>query len=146
MELLTALPRERWAVVTSCSRALAEVRLRAAGLPRPVAFVTSSDVEHGKPAPDPYLKAAQLLGFDAGNCIVVEDAPAGVRAGKSAGARVIGISTISDEEGLCQSGAEWVVENCAAIQLISGRGGAGGVALEIKAEAVASKSETASQS
>jgi len=117
MELLTALPRERWAIVTSCTRPLAEVRLRAAGLPRPIALITSSDVKNGKPAPDPYIKAAQMLGFAADGCVVVEDAPAGVRAGKSAGARVIGLSTIADDLELRKSGADWVVENCAAIAL-----------------------------
>ena len=119
MELLTALPDERWAIVTSCTRALAEVRLRAAGLPRPTILVTSSDVERGKPAPDPYLKAAELLGFDASDCIVVEDAPAGVHAGKTAGARVIGVSTIADVEELREVGADWVAENCAGIELVS---------------------------
>ena len=117
MELLNAVPRERWAIVTSCTRPLAEVRLRAAGLPWPIALITSSDVKNGKPAPEPYIKAAQVLGFDPGDCIVVEDAPAGVRAGKSAGAKVIGISTIADDVELRESGADWVVENCAAIAL-----------------------------
>jgi sugar-phosphatase len=117
MELLSALPRQRWAIVTSCTRPLAEVRLRAAGLPRPIALITSSDVKNGKPAPEPYTKAAQVLGFDSGDCVVVEDAPAGVRAGKSAGAKVIGISTIADDVELRESGADWVVENCAAIAL-----------------------------
>lgn len=130
MELLTALPRERWAIVTSCTRALAEVRLRAAGLPRPIAFVTSSDVERGKPAPDAYLKAAEFLGFGPRDCIVVEDAPAGIRAGKSAGARVIGVSTIADGDELRESGADWVVENCAAIEPTSGNGGKLALALQ----------------
>ena len=117
MELLNALPRERWAIVTSCTRPLAEVRLRAAGLPRPIVLITSSDVKNGKPAPEPYIKAAQVLGFAADDCVVIEDAPAGVRAGKSAGAKVIGLSTIADDMELRESGADWVVENCAAIAL-----------------------------
>jgi sugar-phosphatase len=116
-ELLTSLPRERWAIVTSCTRALAEVRLRTAGLPRPIALITSSDIKNGKPAPDPYLKAAEVLGIAASDCVVVEDAPAGIRAGKSAGAKVIGISTIADDAELRESGADWVVENCASIAL-----------------------------
>lgn len=146
MELLTTLPRERWAIVTSCTRALAEVRLRAAGLPRPTAFVTSSDVQRGKPAPDAYLKAAQLLGADAGDCIVVEDAPAGVRAGKAAGARVIGVSTITDEKELRENGAAWVAENCAAINLVRGANNSGGLSLGLKTQAVTSGSAAASRS
>src|SRR5437667_2291 len=78
MELLEALPLERWAIVTSCTRALANVRIAAAGLPRPQHLVTSTDVKHGKPDPEPYLKGARMLGVAANECIVIEDAPAGV--------------------------------------------------------------------
>lgn len=117
IELLNSLPRERWAVATSCSRPLAEVRIKSGGVPRPIALVTSDQVEKGKPAPDPYLKAAGLLGFPASECIVVEDAPAGVRSGKAAGARVIGVTTDLSEAELRKNGADWVVENCAAISL-----------------------------
>ena len=118
IELLQSLPRERWAIVTSCSRPLADVRLRAGGLPRPIVLVTSSDVANGKPSPDPYLRAAELLRFPPAECIVVEDAPAGVRSGKAAGARVIGISIFSGEDELRERGADWVVENCAGISVV----------------------------
>lgn len=117
LELLTALPRERWAIVTSCTRPLAEVRLRAAGLPRPIAFVTSNEIKHGKPAPDPYQKAAEALSFDPADCVVVEDAPAGVKSGKAAGAKVIALLTLTNEAELRGSGADWIVENCAAISV-----------------------------
>jgi len=119
MELLAALPRERWAIVTSCTRPLAEVRLRAAGLPRPGLFITSSDVEHGKPAPDPYRAAAEKLGFAPADCIVVEDAPAGVVSGKAAGSRVIGIAAVFGETELREKGADWIVGNCAAISVLA---------------------------
>src|SRR5207245_2986104 len=89
MELLRALPLERWAIVTSCTRPLAGVRIAAASLPKPRHLVTSSDVKHGKPDPEPYLKGAQFLGLPARDCIVVEDAPAGIRAGKAAGSPVL---------------------------------------------------------
>src|SRR5258708_15280921 len=65
MEFLKALPLERWAIVTSCTRPLAHVRIAAAGLPKPRHLVTSTDVKHGKPDPEPYLKGAQLLGLPA---------------------------------------------------------------------------------
>lgn len=133
MELLTSLPRSRWVIVTSCTRPLAEVRLKAAGLPRPMRLVTSSDVKHGKPAPEPYLKGAEFLGVDARDCIVVEDAPAGIRAGKSAGARVIGLSTIADAAELREDGADWVVENCAAIRLVQPVNGDRTIKLDVKA-------------
>jgi len=117
LELLRSLPLERWAIVTSCTRPLAEVRLRAAGLPRPMQFVTSSDVKNGKPSPEPYRKGAEMLGFAAEDCIVVEDAPAGIKSGKAAHAKVIAFPTTALEQELRATGADWVVANCAAIQV-----------------------------
>ena len=114
-ELLNALPPERWTIATSCTRPLAEVRLRAAGLPVPTTMITSSDVKIGKPDPEPYLKAAAKLGFAASDCIVVEDAPVGVRAGKAAGARVIAFLTTMIRRDLEEAGADWIVQNCAGI-------------------------------
>lgn len=115
--LLERLPKDRWTIATSCTRPLAEVRLRAAGLPIPENMVTSSDVTHGKPHPEPYLKAAAKLGIRPADCIVVEDAPAGVRAGKAAGARVIGFPTTMKVELLKEAGADWIVENCSALSV-----------------------------
>ena len=117
LELLSALPRGRWTIVTSCSRRLAEVRLKTSGLPQPEVFVTSSDIQNGKPAPDPYLRGAEWLGFAARDCVVVEDAPAGVRSGMAAGARVIALRTTMAERELREAGADWVVRDCAVISL-----------------------------
>ncbi len=114
-KLLSALTPERWTIATSCTRPLAEVRLRAAGLPIPSTIVTSSDVKNGKPDPEPYLKAAAKLGFSASDCIVLEDAPAGVRAGKAAGARVIAFLTTMIRRELENAGADWVVQDCSGI-------------------------------
>ncbi|MGA6985350.1 MAG: HAD family hydrolase [Terriglobales bacterium] len=114
-QLLNSLPPERWTIATSGTRALAEVRLRAAGLPIPRTMITASDVKIGKPDPEPYLKAAAKLGFAASDCIVVEDAPAGVRAGKAAGARVIAFLTTMSRRSLEDAGADWIVQNCADI-------------------------------
>jgi sugar-phosphatase len=119
MELLQALPPERWAIVTSCTRPLAGVRIAAAGLPKPKYLVTSTDVKHGKPNPEPYLKGAQLLGVPASECIVIEDAPAGIRAGKAAGARVLALRTTASDAELQQAGADWIVDNCAKLFLDS---------------------------
>jgi mannitol-1-/sugar-/sorbitol-6-phosphatase len=96
-ELLLELLAERWTIATSCTRPLAEVRLRAAGLPIPERLVTSADVTLGKPHPEPFLQAAAKLGFSASDCVVVEDVPAGMRAGKAAGASVIAIRTTVEE-------------------------------------------------
>jgi len=89
---LRALPADRWAIVTSAQRALALRRLTAAGLPIPAVLITAEDVSRGKPAPDGYVLAAQRLGVAAQDCLVFEDAPAGVRAGEAAGADVMVIT------------------------------------------------------
>jgi mannitol-1-/sugar-/sorbitol-6-phosphatase len=117
IELLQSLPADRWAIVTSCTRPLAEMRLRTGGLPRPRIFITSEDIQNGKPAPDPYLKGAEMLGFDSADCIVVEDVPAGVRSGKAAGCRVIALRTTMPEVELKDAGADWIVKDCRAISL-----------------------------
>lgn len=114
-QLLESLPFYRWAIVTSCTRPLAEVRLRAAGLPIPKLLITSSDVTHGKPHPEPYQKAAGALGATVSHCVVVEDVPAGIRAGKAAEARVIAFPTTTDEVSLRAAGADWVLDNCSEI-------------------------------
>ena len=93
LELLASLPLDRWTIVTSCTRSLAEVRIRAAGLPLPKTLITSNDITNGKPHPDPYLKGAAKLGFHASECVVVEDVRQASRAGKMAGARVIAFTT-----------------------------------------------------
>jgi mannitol-1-/sugar-/sorbitol-6-phosphatase len=114
-QLLDSLLPERWTIATSCTRALAEVRLQAAGLPIPKNMITSSEVKIGKPDPEPYLKAAANLGFAGADCIVVEDAPAGVRAGKAAGARVIALLTTMSRRDLEDAGADWILHSCAEI-------------------------------
>src|SRR5205823_7358902 len=109
LKLLEALPLDRWAIVTSCTRRLAEVRIGAAELPKPKYLVTSNDVRRGKPDPEPYLKGAQLLAVPAEECVVFEDAPAGIRAGKGAGARVVALRTTAGDAELREAGADWIV-------------------------------------
>jgi len=89
---LGALPPDRWAIVTSAPRALAERRLAAAGLPAPPVMITAEDVEHGKPAPDCFLLAAARLGVPAGECLVFEDAAPGITAAEAAGCAVVVIT------------------------------------------------------
>lgn len=115
LELLKALPPDRWAIATSCTKPLAHVRIRAAGLPVPRFLVTASDVSQGKPSPEPYRKAAELLGVPANECVVMEDAPAGIRAGKAAGARVLALRTTEEESLLAAEGADWIVKDCRAV-------------------------------
>ncbi|MFG1871688.1 HAD-IA family hydrolase [Micromonospora arborensis] len=92
-QLLASLPQGTWAAVTSGSRRLMTARLRGAGLPVPEVLITADDVRFGKPHPEGYLAAAALLGAEIERSVVVEDSPAGVAAGRAAGAFVVGLTT-----------------------------------------------------
>jgi mannitol-1-/sugar-/sorbitol-6-phosphatase len=117
LHLLQTIPADRWAIVTSCTRPLAEVRIRVAGLPWPKQLVTSADVQRFKPDPDPYMKGAELLKFAPADCLVVEDAPAGIRAGKAAGSPVLALRTTDTDPQLSAAGADWIVNDLASVQL-----------------------------
>ncbi|WP_298813344.1 HAD-IA family hydrolase [uncultured Roseibium sp.] len=95
VELLSRLPPKRWAIVTSAGRDLAIKRLSAAGLPIPEVLVTAEDIEHGKPDPSGYHLAAKKLGTTTDQCLVFEDAPAGIQAGMNARSDVIAIGFAS---------------------------------------------------
>ena len=116
-DFLSSLPQDRWALVTSCARPLAHVRLKAAGIPVPEKIITSDDVCRGKPDPEPYVKGAALLGMSPSECIVFEDAPAGIRAGKAAGARVLALPTTEGESELKSAGADWILRGYTNLSL-----------------------------
>jgi mannitol-1-/sugar-/sorbitol-6-phosphatase len=99
-ELLRCLPKGKWTIVTSGTRPLATLRLQVAGLPVPERMVTADDVIHGKPNPEPYLKGAEMLGLGPEACVVLEDAPSGLKAAKAAGCRSFGIPTTYPREEL----------------------------------------------
>jgi sugar-phosphatase len=114
-QFLAALPASSWAVVTSCGRTLAELRLTSVGLPLPSVVVTSEDVSQGKPAPDGYRLGAQRLGLDPAACVAFEDAPAGIAAARGAGARVIALTTMLAANGLV--GADATIPDFTAIHV-----------------------------
>jgi sugar-phosphatase len=91
--LLTSLPPRRWAIVTSGTRDLARHRLEVAGLPIPELMITGSDIQHGKPHPEPYQRGAALLDLPPAQCVAVEDAPSGVRSALAAGMPVLAVPT-----------------------------------------------------
>jgi len=122
LELLGSLPAERWTVVTSCTRALALVRLQVAGLPVPQKMVTSTDIVNGKPHPEPYLKGAGLLGIAPQDCVVFEDAPAGIRSGKAAESRVVAFQTTESDDRLRLAGADWIVKDASAVRVAANDG------------------------
>lgn len=120
-QLLESLPAERWAIVTSATRRLMLGRLEVAGLPAPERIVSADDVERGKPDPEPYRRGAELLGYRADECIVVEDAPSGVGAGKAAGSQVLGVVGTHTLAQLHQ--ADWVVQSLEGVVATAHDGG-----------------------
>jgi sugar-phosphatase len=106
---LDRIAEDRWAVVTSGSRTLMTARMRGAGLRLPPVFVAADDVSRGKPDPEGYLLAASQLGVDAVSCVVVEDSPAGVAAGKAAGATVVALASTHAPDSL--TNADVVIED-----------------------------------
>ena len=106
-ELLAALPPHRWTIVTSATTRLMTARLGQAGLPLPARMITGDMVVNGKPHPEPYMRGAEILGFAPEDCVVVEDAPAGIGAGNAAGSRVLAVLGSYPLEQLHE--AEWVI-------------------------------------
>ncbi|MGR4855042.1 HAD family hydrolase [Streptomyces sp. LARHCF252] len=111
---LGSLPAERWAVVTSATRRLAEARLDAVGI-LPKTLVAADDITRGKPDPEPYLLAARILGVDPARCVVFEDAPAGLTAGRAAGMTTVALTTTHQAHEL---DADLVVENLSALSAL----------------------------
>jgi mannitol-1-/sugar-/sorbitol-6-phosphatase len=128
IDLVRSIPEGRWGVVTSGSRLLATNRLRFCGLPVPEVLVTSDDVTHGKPHPEPYLKGAGRLGFSPADCLVIEDAPAGIESARAAGTTVIGITSTYGVSALEQANA--VIRKLGQIQV--SLNGAGKLGVEVR--------------
>ncbi|MER6084178.1 HAD family hydrolase [Streptomyces sp. NPDC001833] len=112
--LLDSLPADRWAVVTSATRRLAEARLEAVGI-RPKTLVCADDITRGKPDPEPYLLAARHLGVDPAHCVVFEDAPAGLQAGRAAGMTTVALATTHQAHELT---ADLVVQDLSALSAL----------------------------
>ena len=105
VELVSSIPKGRWCVVTSGTRFLATTRMSRFGVPIPAILVTADDVTRGKPDPEPYLKGAELLKASPVECVVVEDAPAGIRAAHEAGMKVISLPSTYPEAELHEADA-----------------------------------------
>jgi mannitol-1-/sugar-/sorbitol-6-phosphatase len=115
VDLVRTIPEGHWGVVTSGTRDLASARLRFGGLPVPKVLVTADDVVNGKPHPEPYLKGAKLLGVKPADCLVIEDAPAGIQSARAGGMKVVGITSTYPESQL--STADAVVRRLAQIRV-----------------------------
>ncbi|UFQ14579.1 MULTISPECIES: HAD family hydrolase [Streptomyces] len=110
-ELLESLPADRWAVVTSATRVLAEARLAEVGI-RPGLLIAADDITRGKPDPEPYLLAAEKLGAAPARCVVFEDAPAGLQAGRAAGMTTVALATT---HAAAELSADVVVKDLSAV-------------------------------
>jgi sugar-phosphatase len=99
-DLLASLPEGAWALVTSAGRLLAEARMKAAGLPLPPVVISADDVVAGKPDPEGYRTAAVRLGLRPEETVVFEDADAGVRAARAAGARTVVVGSVEGAAAL----------------------------------------------
>jgi sugar-phosphatase len=117
---LAALPPDRQAIVTSCTAPLAEARIAATGLVAPAVLVTADQVSAGKPDPAPFLLAAQRLGVEAADCLVVEDAPAGLAAARAAGTATLAVTVTHSPAEL---DADAVIGTLADVEFVSGTGG-----------------------
>lgn len=115
--LLQSLPDDRWCVVTSGTRYLATSRLRLGNLPIPKVLVSADEVTKGKPDPEPYLKGAQLLGMKASACLVIEDAPSGIRSAHAGGMKVVALTSTYPAFSLQE--ADSIVERLAEIRVTS---------------------------
>lgn len=113
---LTTIPPDRAAIATSATDGVMRVRLTQSKLPLPDAVVTRDMVERGKPHPDPFLLAAELLGAEPTRCLVVEDAPAGIAAGRAAGASTLAILTTAGPEQLAD--ADGIITNLADVDWV----------------------------
>jgi mannitol-1-/sugar-/sorbitol-6-phosphatase len=116
-DLLQRLPPSRWAIVTSGIRAVAEFRIRHTGLPSPAVMICAEDISRGKPDPEGYLAAAEVLGFSPADCVVIEDAPPGIDAAKAAGMQAIAVATTYPAERLM--GADLVIAQLADLSVES---------------------------
>lgn len=114
MNLLRALPENRWAVVTSATRRLAKIRLGQAGIPATRHLVTGDDVVQGKPDPAPYLVGAAMLGVPPKECVVFEDAESGTKAGRAAGCTVIATTFSHEAESL--SDAHYLIPDVTGVE------------------------------
>jgi sugar-phosphatase len=117
LNLIAALPADRWTVVTSATERLARIRMAAAGISVPPKMVTADQVKRGKPDPEPFLAGAALLGMAPAECVVLEDSPSGVAAGRAAGCTVVATTFSHPAESL--TSAHYLVHDLTAIRIES---------------------------
>jgi sugar-phosphatase len=123
LDLLNALPANRWTVVTSATDRLARVRLAEGGIPAPGRFITADQVTQGKPHPAPFLAGAALLGFTPADCVVFEDSSSGAKAGRAAGCTVVATTFSHPIESL--AAAHYLIGDLTGVEVETLPGDAG---------------------
>jgi sugar-phosphatase len=118
--LLASIPPHRWTVVTSASEKIMRTRLSAAGIVPPAHTVGGDTVTMGKPHPEGYLRGAAILTRKPQDCLVIEDAPTGIKAGKAAGCRVLAVATSHRPDELRT--ADWVIASIDQLKVSKGAG------------------------
>jgi sugar-phosphatase len=116
LQLLAALPRDRWTIVTSATEPLARARLAIGGIPVPERILTADNVARGKPDPEPYLAGAAILGRAPQDCVVFEDAESGTKAGRAAGCTVIATTFSHSVESL--RAAHYLIEDLTDVEVV----------------------------
>ena len=114
-QVLSALPKERWVVVTSATERVARARLASGGIAAPARFIHAESVTQGKPHPAPYLAGAALLGYKPEDCVVVEDAASGVKAGRAAGCTMVATTFSHSVESL--NAAHYLIPNMTGVEV-----------------------------
>ena len=133
-ELLSSLEAAKapWLVVTSGTRGLVEAWFKVMGLPYPKNLVSAEDVKIGKPDPTCYRLGTERLGLDPeAAMLVLEDAPAGIRAGKAAGYKVVGLTTTHSSEQVKEAGADWVLKDLSSVRYMDRDEKTGAVKIEL---------------
>jgi sugar-phosphatase len=120
LDLLAALPPDRWTVVTSATERLARARLAAGGVPVPERFISAESVAQGKPDPAPYFAGAALLGYAPQDCVVFEDSASGTRSGRAAGCTVVATTFSHPIESLV---ADYFISDLTGVTVACGDGG-----------------------
>jgi sugar-phosphatase len=136
-ELLAALPPDAWALVTSARPELVAARMRAADLPLPATMITSATVARGKPHPEGFLTAAERLGVAPQDALALEDAPAGLAAGRAAGCQVVALATTMEGERLVD--VDWIPD--LSVLRLEARDADGWMTFRIESRARAAKAE-----
>jgi sugar-phosphatase len=127
--LIASLPANSWTIVTSAPESLMRNRLMSAGILMPQNVVSADDVTHGKPHPEPYEMGARVLGLKPSECLVIEDAPAGIKAGKAAGCRVLAV--LSSHSAVDLADADWIVPSLEHVTATPSDNGAIAICLDV---------------